>query len=66
LTEALTYKHLGEDVAFGSSYSLPARAEVGLLTRNVVVRGSRQLEWEVEIPKCEEGFDTGWCFMLFL
>ena len=38
---------------------MEARAEVALLTRNVVVRGSDNDEWHDVIEKCDEGFDTG-------
>ncbi|XP_070541075.1 fibrocystin-L-like [Ptychodera flava] len=37
---------------------LETRAEVGLLTHNVVVRGSVQDEWTEVIEACEEEFDT--------
>ena len=60
LTEALEYDHLGETVMFGS-HALEARAEVGLLTHNVVVRGNNDEQWNDEIEPCEEGFDTGLC-----
>ena len=40
---------------------LETRAEVGLLTRNVVVRGSVQDEWTETIEACEEEFDTSKC-----
>ncbi len=38
--------------------TLETKAEVGLLTRNVVVRGSVQEEWLEEIEACAEEFDT--------
>ena len=38
--------------------TLETRAEVGLLTRNVVVRGSVQEDWTENIPACETEFDT--------
>ena len=59
LDEALVYKHLGETVTYGSD-TLEARAEVGLLTHNVVVRGYNDPQWNDVIEKCEAGFDTGW------
>ena len=34
-------------------------AEVGLLSRNIVVRGSNDPAWHDDVPACEEGFDTG-------
>ncbi len=45
---------------------LETRAEVGLLTRNVVVRGSVQDEWTETIEACEEEFDTSKCTILML
>ncbi|XP_072034167.1 fibrocystin-L-like [Amphiura filiformis] len=38
---------------------LETRAEVGLLTRNVVVRGSDDSDWTETIGACEDEFDTG-------
>ena len=58
LTEALDYGHLGRTESIGS-HKLEMRAEVGLLTHNVVVRGSINHQWEETIPACEAGFDTG-------
>ena len=45
------------------SVTLEARAEVGLLTHNVVVRGSDNDEWHDVIKACPEGFDTGISFL---
>ena len=39
--------------------ALEARAEVGLLTHNVVVRGSDNKQWHDTIEACPEGFDPG-------
>ncbi|XP_072925977.1 LOW QUALITY PROTEIN: PKHD1 like 1, tandem duplicate 1 [Hemitrygon akajei] len=58
LTEGLTYRHLGTVLPLPGTV-LEARAEVGLLTRNVVVRGSNNMEWNDHIERCPEGFDTG-------
>ncbi|XP_033758550.1 fibrocystin-L-like [Pecten maximus] len=58
LSEPLKYKHLGVTSTIGSR-QLEGRAEVGLLTRNIVVRGSRDISWAEEIEACPEGFDTG-------
>ena len=38
---------------------IETRAEVGLLTRNVVVEGSENDEWSEKIEECPEGFDPG-------
>jgi len=35
------------------------RAEVGLLSRNVRVIGSRDMQWADDIEACPDGFDTG-------
>ncbi|XP_075128051.1 fibrocystin-L-like [Leptodactylus fuscus] len=59
LTEPLLYKHLGISVTLPDGTVFEARAEVGLLTRNIVVRGSTNVEWSDTIPACPEGFDTG-------
>ena len=40
-------------------YTLEARAEVGLLTRNIVIRGSNNPQWHDKIEACPDGFDTG-------
>ena len=61
LTEALEYMHMGETINVRSdgSVTLEARAEVGLLSHNVVVRGSNNDQWNDAIPACEDGFDPG-------
>ena len=58
-TEALEYEHLGETVDLGSGHQLEARAEVGMYSRNIIVRGSDNAEWHDEIEACEDGFDAG-------
>ncbi|KAM9385916.1 fibrocystin-L-like isoform 2-T2 [Pholidichthys leucotaenia] len=59
LDSPLNYTHLGVSVTLPDGTVFEGRAEVGLLTRNVVVRGSQHLEWDETIAACEEGFDTG-------
>ncbi|XP_075681934.1 fibrocystin-L [Rhinoderma darwinii] len=59
LTQPLLYKHLGISVTLPDSTVFEARAEVGLLTRNIVVRGSNNVEWSDKITACPDGFDTG-------
>ena len=59
LDSALKYQHLGETMDLGSGHSLEARAPVGLLTRNVLVRGSNNQQWADKIAACPEGFDAG-------
>ncbi|ESO84871.1 hypothetical protein LOTGIDRAFT_131466, partial [Lottia gigantea] len=58
LDQALEYKHLGISETFAGQ-QVDFRAEVGLLTHNVVVRGSRLTSWEETIEACPDGFDTG-------
>ena len=58
LDQPLTYMHLGISETF-KGISVDFRAEVGLLTHNVLVRGNIDLTWAVDIPKCPAGFDTG-------
>ena len=59
LTEGLEYTHLGVSVALPGGKVLEGRAEVGLLTRNVVVRGSQNMDWAEKIEACPDGFNTG-------
>uniref|UniRef100_A0A8C5WI58 Fibrocystin-L n=1 Tax=Leptobrachium leishanense TaxID=445787 RepID=A0A8C5WI58_9ANUR len=59
LTEPLTYKHLGISITLPDNSVFEARAEVGLLTRNIVVRGSTNMEWSETISACPDGFDPG-------
>nr|XP_018672072.2 fibrocystin-L-like [Ciona intestinalis] len=58
LTAALNYKHLGVSESFGN-HTIHFRAEVGLLTRNIVFRGSDDHVWHDDIPACPDGFNTG-------
>ena len=59
LTEALKYEHIGVSQTFANGPTVEYRGEVGLLTRNVVVRGSRDLQWADAIKACPAGFNTG-------
>ncbi|XP_051729532.1 LOW QUALITY PROTEIN: fibrocystin-L-like [Ctenopharyngodon idella] len=59
LTEPLRYTHLGVSVTLPDGTVFEARAEVGLLTRNIVVRGSNNMEWNDQIAACPDGFNTG-------
>ena len=61
LTEGLEYEHLGEEVPLSATHSLQARAEVGLLSHNVVLRGSDMAAWHDVIEACPKGFNTGRC-----
>ena len=51
-------RHLGESIDVDGA-TLEARAEIGLLSRNVLVRGSDNTEWHDEIEACDDGFHTG-------
>jgi hypothetical protein len=60
LTEPLAHDHLGVTGSFDSgTVNVEFRAEVGLLSHNVVVRGSQDIQWDDQIKACPEGFDTG-------
>lgn len=59
LEEPLKYTHLGVSVTLPDGTLFEARAEVGLLTRNIVVRGSQHQEWNDAIKACPDGFNTG-------
>ena len=56
--DPLEHTHLGETLET-EGVELEVRGEVGLLTRNVVVRGSNNKEWHDFIEACPDGFDTG-------
>ncbi|XP_066530272.1 fibrocystin-L-like [Hoplias malabaricus] len=59
LTQPLNYTHLGVNVTLPDGTVFEARAEVGVLTRNILVRGATNIEWNDKIPPCAAGFDTG-------
>lgn len=59
LEKPLTYTHLGVTVTLADGTTFEGRAEVGLLTRNIVVRGSQHQEWNDTIEACPDGFNTG-------
>uniref|UniRef100_A0A8C1B8X1 PKHD1 like 1, tandem duplicate 2 n=1 Tax=Cyprinus carpio carpio TaxID=630221 RepID=A0A8C1B8X1_CYPCA len=59
LTEPLEYTHLGVSVTLPDGTVFEGRGEVGLLTRNIVVRGSNNVEWNDQIDACPDGFNTG-------
>ena len=58
LDSALEAQHLGTEETFDGTL-VEFRAEVGLLTHNVVVRGNSEPAWNDEIEACPEGFNTG-------
>lgn len=59
LAEPLTFSHLGVSATLPDGAVFEARAEVGLLTRNIVVRGSQNLDWTDGVDACPDGFNTG-------
>uniref|UniRef100_A0A4W4EJY7 Polycystic kidney and hepatic disease 1 (autosomal recessive)-like 1 n=1 Tax=Electrophorus electricus TaxID=8005 RepID=A0A4W4EJY7_ELEEL len=59
LTQPLNYKHLGVSITLPDGTVFEARAEVGVLTRNIVIRGSINQEWSDQISACPDGFNTG-------
>ncbi|XP_004431348.1 PREDICTED: fibrocystin-L [Ceratotherium simum simum] len=59
LTVPLNYTHLGITVTLPDGTLFEARAEVGILTRNILIRGSDNVEWNDKIPVCPDGFDIG-------
>lgn len=58
LTQPLQYQHISvsQEVA---GRTLETRGEVGYLTRNVVVRGNVNEEWNELLPDCPEEFRPG-------
>nr|XP_023401443.1 fibrocystin-L [Loxodonta africana] len=59
LTNPLNYSHLGTTVTLPDGTLFEARAEVGILTRNILIKGSGNVEWNDKIPACPDEFDTG-------
>ncbi|XP_043922184.1 fibrocystin-L [Protopterus annectens] len=59
LTEPLNYTHTAVSVPLPDGTVFEGRAEVGLLTRNILIRGSTNVEWSDTISACPEGFDPG-------
>ncbi|CAF2963963.1 unnamed protein product [Rotaria sp. Silwood2] len=58
LNSPLTYDHLGVTQNVGST-SVEIRAEVGLLSHNVVFQGSITPTWNTTIEACPTGFNPG-------
>ncbi|XP_052063080.1 fibrocystin-L-like [Mytilus californianus] len=58
LTGTLKYDHLGISETIGG-HTLEYRAEVAMLTRNILVRGLNDPQWNDKIEKCDAGFNTG-------
>lgn len=58
LADPLEASHWGTEETFDGTL-VEFRAEVGLLTHNVVVRGNQDPQWEDKIEACPAGFNTG-------
>ena len=54
----LQYEHIAVTQTIAGRI-IDTRAEVGYLTRNIVVRGNRNEEWVSEVSACEEEFRPG-------
>ena len=54
----LQYKHISVKQTIAGKY-IDTSAEVGYLTRNIIVRGNRITEWDAPIPACPEEFRPG-------
>ena len=61
LTEPLTYQHISIEQTFGDRI-VESRGEVGLLTRNILVRGTMNEQFVEELPACEQEFSSGGAF----
>ncbi|XP_037775601.1 fibrocystin-L-like [Penaeus monodon] len=58
LTEPLEFEHISIEQTFGS-HTVETRAEVGLLTRNIKIRGSVNADFTEEIEACDEDWHPG-------
>ena len=58
LERQLTFEHISAEQTFAGQ-TVRMRAEVGLLTRNVKVRGSINDAFTEEVKKCAAGFEPG-------
>ena len=58
LTEPLEFEHISIEQTFGDRV-VEMRAEVGMITRNVKVRGAKNMDWVHTIEACEEVWNPG-------
>ncbi|XP_064639845.1 fibrocystin-L-like [Lineus longissimus] len=58
LEEPLSYRHIGEENIIDGRV-LQIRAEVGLLSHNILFQGSNDPQYNEVIEACPDGFDTG-------
>ena len=61
LEKPLEYKHISIEQTFGDRV-IETRGEVGLLTRNILIRGTKNEQFVEVLPACEEDFDSGVAF----
>ena len=57
-TPALKYRHISIQQTIAGRI-IETRAEVGLLTRNIVVQGSQDTSWDGVIESCPKDFEPG-------
>lgn len=58
LTEALKYEHVSMEQTLAGR-TIQTRAEVGLLTRNVKIRGNINTDFVTNIEACDEKWNPG-------
>ena len=58
LTEPLKYEHISIEQTFGG-WVVETRAEVGLLSRNVKIRGNINSDFSEVIQACDETWNPG-------
>ena len=61
LTTPLKYQHISIAQTFGDK-EVESRAEVGLLTRNILIRGTMNEQFVEVLPACEQEFNSGAAF----
>ena len=61
LRDPLKYQHISIEQTFGDRV-VESRGEVGLLTRNILVRGHYNEAFLEEIPACDQEFSSGAAF----
>ena len=57
LNRTLLHTHLGVESTW-NGHLLEQKAEVGLLTRNIKMRGNVNMEWHEALPECETEFES--------
>ena len=59
LEDKLAFQHISHEQTLSSGQTVRMRAEVGLLTRNVKVRGSVNENFTEQVQACLQDFDPG-------